>query len=191
VSRLRTAEASEIFDELRQGSLEPIALLSNSEIVGYLVSRRLWESTQAADPDQDAGTAMLRIEQLARLVSGRLEAPPPAPALTSRPPGRPAKGGPISAPDTWAPPRVCEDCGKRVYTTWADDRHRCRACEKKTRNVGWDHSQHCSVPGCLRRIFVRVDSGRTICRVHEREGAQLPSRAIPRSGVVSAGAAAE
>jgi len=193
VSRLRTAEASEIFDELRQGSLEPIALLSNSEIVGYLVSRRLWESTQAADPDQDAGAALMRIEQLARLVAGRLEAPPPQPAQlpsTPRPPGRPAKGGPISAPDTWAPARMCEDCGKRVYTTWAEDRHRCRACEKKERNVGWDHRQHCSVQGCVRRIFVKVGSGRTTCRAHEREGAELLPPLIQRAVAVSVGAAA-
>ena len=46
VSRLRTAEASRVFDELRQGSDEPIAVLSNAEIIGYLVSSRLWDETQ-------------------------------------------------------------------------------------------------------------------------------------------------
>jgi hypothetical protein len=47
VSKLRSSEASRVFDELKAGSEEPIAVLSSSDIIGYLVSSALWEQVQA------------------------------------------------------------------------------------------------------------------------------------------------
>ncbi len=47
VSKLRSAEASRVFDELKAGTDEPIAVLSSSEIIGYLVSSRLWDDLQS------------------------------------------------------------------------------------------------------------------------------------------------
>jgi PHD/YefM family antitoxin component YafN of YafNO toxin-antitoxin module len=47
VSKLRTSVASHVFDELKSGSDEPIAVLSSSEIIGYLVSAAAWDALQA------------------------------------------------------------------------------------------------------------------------------------------------
>jgi len=47
VSKLRGAEASRVFNELKAGSDEPIAVLSSSEIIGYLVSSAAWDALQA------------------------------------------------------------------------------------------------------------------------------------------------
>jgi PHD/YefM family antitoxin component YafN of YafNO toxin-antitoxin module len=47
VSKLRTSEASRVFDELKTGSDDPIAVLSSSEIIGYLVSAATWDALQA------------------------------------------------------------------------------------------------------------------------------------------------
>jgi hypothetical protein len=44
---LRSSKATRLFEELRHGLDEPVLLLSNSEIVGYLVSSQLWDRTQA------------------------------------------------------------------------------------------------------------------------------------------------
>ncbi|MBV9329088.1 MAG: hypothetical protein JO352_35725 [Chloroflexi bacterium] len=47
VSKLRGAEASRVFELLKAGSDEPIAVLSSSEIIGYLVSSAAWDALGA------------------------------------------------------------------------------------------------------------------------------------------------
>lgn len=46
VSKLRGAEASRLFEQLKDGSDDPIAVLSSSEIIGYLVSSSAWDALQ-------------------------------------------------------------------------------------------------------------------------------------------------
>jgi hypothetical protein len=47
VSKLRGSEASRVFHELKAGIQEPIAVLSSSKIIGYLVSSQLWDQVEA------------------------------------------------------------------------------------------------------------------------------------------------
>jgi hypothetical protein len=57
---------------------------------------------------------------------------PTTPSTGGGVPGEKTKhGGPRTQPDKWAPPKDCEGCGHRMYTTWADARRFCRKCEAK------------------------------------------------------------
>ena len=47
VSKLRTSEATRVFDQLKAGDEEPIAVLSSSKIIGYLVSAPAWDALHA------------------------------------------------------------------------------------------------------------------------------------------------
>jgi hypothetical protein len=118
--------------------------------------------------DQELAATLLHV---ATRIAERL-APRPAPVIESelvtlaglipaRGRGRP-KGGPTSAPEVWAPPRQCDDCGSRMYTTRVQNRVFCRKCEKKHRQPGMDFRRHCEECGC--RVYTSIAEDRHKCR---------------------------
>jgi hypothetical protein len=90
------------------------------------------------------GYAADRLDALSSRLALQRPDPQPARAATSDPlpaqreRGRPrGKGGPKTRPDLWDmrvctnyPDKGCQSTDGRMFTTWKDDRHLCRACEK-------------------------------------------------------------
>jgi hypothetical protein len=137
---------------LQAGSLESVEVTSNGQPIFFMVSVPYLHAIEQPESDSALALTLRQTQQTLGYAADRLDAlaselalkraepaattPAPVPAL--REPGRPrGKGGPKTRPDLWDmrvcanyPDKGCPSTDGRMFTTWVDDRHLCRACEK-------------------------------------------------------------
>jgi hypothetical protein len=149
LSALRTGDAAPFIAQLQAGSLETVEVTSNGQPIFFMVSVPYLQAIKLPDSDsalalrlrqaqQTLGRAADRLDALASELARKLAEPTASTTHVPREPGRPrGKGGPKTRPDIWDmhvcanyPDKGCPSTDGRMFTTWVEDRHLCRACEK-------------------------------------------------------------
>jgi hypothetical protein len=148
LSALRTGDAAPIIAQLQAGSLESIEVTSNAQPIFFMVSVPYLRAIEVPESDSALALRLRQMQQTLGYAADRLDAmaselalkrtEPTAATTPAREPGRPrGKGGPKTRPDIWDmrvcanyPDKGCPSTDGRMFTTWVEDRHLCRACEK-------------------------------------------------------------